>query len=554
MAHLPDPGRDTTTRIGATFHVGSAVRATGIAMLSMLALLSVILVAEHYSADRAKAAISAHRAAHVVSTQFGWMFEASAHALRRIEDTVNPDGPRARDGGVISLGAAVSDLPSDFHYSVYDSQGRLTHSSLTSPPRTQVGDRDYFHRLKAGEELVIAPMLTERQSGEQVFVIGRRLDKAGTFNGIATIAIPVQRLQSLAETLGFGGQSTVGLIGLDGILIARAPPIDPINLSGWVLFDKLAQAPDGSYETASPADGIERIVGYWKMEHWPVVAIAGLDRGAAMQGFWRNVGLAAVLALPILFGVGWLVYDLVQLMRQDERRQRELTAANERSSFLLREIHHRVKNNLQTVSSLIRLEKLPSEVKTSLLGRIAAMVEVHEAMYRSDQFEEICIQPYLDRLVENVAKGYGLNVDVRLDIAQIRIAGERAMLLGLLANELVSNSFKHAFAPRGGGRLDVRMTERPDGMLRLCVSDDGPGFTQEEDRQQMGSRLIDAFAAQLGGTVSVESEGRTITTVDFPREYGPSAPPAEPVPDQPRPAQDRSIVGVRSRKSIRLSR
>lgn len=550
----PDPARDgkgTGSEMDATFHAGRAIRATGVAMLSMLVLLSVILVAEQYSADRSKAEIEAHRAAHVVATQFGWTFEATANDLRRIEERLYPPVP-GMGGNVGGLGPVIGDIPADLHYSVYDAQGQLALSSLPDAPRISVADRPYFTALRDGRETVISPMLTERQSGRQVFVMGRRLDDGARFAGIVTIAIPVQRLLDLSETLGFAGESTIGLVAEDGMLIARSPPIEPMDLSGWKLFDLMREAPNGHYMAVSPADGVERIVGYWKIDQWPVIAIAGLDRKAAMQGFWRNIGMAVLLALPILFGVGWLIYDLVQLMRLDERRQRELTVAIERSNYLLREIHHRVKNNLQTVISLIRLEQLPAEVKARLLGRIGAMVSVHEAMYRSDQFEEICIQPYLQRLVQDVAEGFGHPVDIRFDIAEVRIAGARAMLVGLLANELVSNAFKHAFAPRGGGLLEVSVQVLGDGQLRLRVADDGPGYAAGGETGQMGSRLIEAFAQQLGGTVRVESAGRTVVTFDFPRDYGP-AEMAEPA-DQPRPAQPRSVAGARSRKAMRLSR
>jgi two-component sensor histidine kinase len=520
----------------------------------MLALMSVILVAEQYGAERGKAAVEAHRAAHVVATQFGWIFDSGARALGRIEERLYPVGgaPPAPDAGAQeggSLAQAVRDAPPGMHFSVYDAAGRMTYSSLPDAPAISVADRPYFAALRAGRETVVSPMLTERQSGEQVFILGRRLDDGARFAGIATFAIPVRRLVELSAAIGFEGSSSVSLVGMDGMLIARSPPIAPMDLSGSTLFEKLREAPDGHYETISPADGVRRVVGFWTLENWPVVAITGLDWNAAMQGFWRSIATAFLLAVPLLFGMGWLIHDLVRLMRLDERRQRELTLASDRSNYLLREIHHRVKNNLQTVISLIRLEQLPAEVKARLLGRIGAMVSVHEAMYRTDQFEEICIRPYLEQLVADVAKGFGAPVEVRFDIAEVRIAGARAMLLGLLANELVSNAFKHAFAPRGGGRLDVSVTVQEGGMLRLCVADDGPGYGADAG-SQMGSRLIEAFAEQLGGTVRIESAGRTVAVFDFPRDYGPVDDPPAP----PRAAQFGSVAGARSRKAIRPSR
>ena len=416
---------------------------------------------------------------------------------------------------------------------------------------------DSHKAVKAMQKLakdlgVYIPTSFFERDGQQVFLLGRRLGDFRDFRGIATVAIPVSTLTTLARSLDFNGQSTIALVGADGTIIARSPPITPMNILHTALFDALAKSPDGRFEMVSPADGIARIVGYWTLKDWPVIATAAMDRATAMQGFWRNLGMALVLSLPILFGMGWLIHDLLHLMRVDERRQADLAHANERAVFLLREIHHRVKNNLTTVGSLIRLERLPDDIKLRLNGRLAAMVAVHEAMYRSDQFEEIAIRPYLRRLVEEVANGWGGKVDVQFDIPDLRLSGGRAMLLGLLVNEIVSNAFKHAFTPRGGGRLEVAIMPQPDGMLCLVVSDDGPGFSASDCPAGMGSELVQAFAAQLGGKVWVESDGRTVVTAVFPRVFDedPSAPPPR---HQARPAQDGSISAARSRYSIRLS-
>lgn len=544
--------------MSSTFQATTAIRATGAALLSMLVLLSIILIAESYGSDRSKGAVAAHRAAHVVATQFSWMFEASAHTLQRIEDAAILTPPAAEaPRPILNLHDAVRDLPNGLYYAVYDARGDILYSSLAAPQHINVSGRAYFATARAGTELHIAPMLTDQQNGAQAFIIARRLDVAGRFGGVATIAVPVSTLATLAQTLGLDERSTVSLVASDGMLIARNPPIPPMDLSQSALFKELAKAPDGFYETVSPADGVERIVGYWQLKGWPVIAIAGLDRSGAMAEFWRSMGTATILALPILFGMVWLVHDLIRLLRRDEDRQRALTIANERAGFLLREIHHRVKNNLQTVSSLIRLERLPEATKAGLLGRLNAMVAVHEAMYRSDQFEEICVAPYLERLIENVAKSHGYGVTVRMNIAPVRLTGDRAMQLGLLANELVSNAFKHAFTPRRGGLLEVSVqpVSEPGAtsvMLRLVVADDGPGYDPAKAPPQMGSRLIAAFTSQLGGTLSIDSAGPTQVTVEFPKDYLAEG-MAEGETPQPRSAQDRSTAGARSIAAIRLS-
>lgn len=532
----------------ATFQAKTAIRATGIAMLAMLGLLAAILVVESYNSDRSKAAIAAHRAAHVIATQYDWMFQASAHTLRRIEDSVATAKSGRSPTEIRTLGSAVHDLPAGFSYSVFDAAGNLTHSSRPAPPPSNIAAEPYFRTARNGTELALSPAFPDRKATANAFLMVRRLDASGAFSGIATVSIPATALTTFAETLGMGDPATIALVRTDGMLLARSPPVQPLSLAGWQPFAELGNAPDGTFEAVSPADGIDRIVGYWHLPNWPVIALAGLDRASALRPFWRNLMTSAILALPILLGMGWLVLDLLHLLRIDEQRQSALTKAIERTNFLLREIHHRVKNNLQTVSSLIRLEHLPPEVQSSLLGRIGAMVAVHEAMYRSDQFEEICVAPYLTRLIEDITRSNGIAVTTRIDIAPVRMSGDRAMQLGLLVNELVTNAFKHAFAPRNGGTLRVAMHETGSGLIRLTVADDGPGFDPDDTPCQMGSRLIEAFASQLGGVAVTESRPSTTVTVDFPRDYA-TEPPAPQ-----RSAQPTSSAGVRSIASIRISK
>lgn len=540
-----------------------AVRTTGLAMLSVLVLLSAVLIAENYMADRSKAEIAAHRGAHVVATQFGWVFETASHVLTRIDDTVARDGEAtfapglpdsARAVAADNLRLAVRDLPTGMEYAVYDQSGRLRLSSQGAPHPDNVADLPLFQSLRTGAAQVIAPLVPQDPKSQPSLLVARRLGNGASFRGVAIVSIPQAMLSSLAETLGFTNGSTIGLVATDGLVIARAPPIAPMNLKGTALFDALRRSPDGTYETVSPADGVARIVGYWTLPDWPVIAIAARHRATALEGFWRNFGMSAILALPILFGMGWLIHDLMHLTRLDERRQHALEQANERAQFLLREVHHRVKNNLATVTSLIRLERLPDEVKDRLQGRISAMVAAHEAMYLSDEVADIPLRPYLDRLLSDIADGFGLAVEVRLDSPDLRLPGARAMLLGLLTNELVSNSFKHSFSPRGGGRLDVRLSHLPEDRLRLVVADDGPGYAPDTPGS-MGSRLIEAFAEQLGGRVVVESDSRTVVTVDFPRDLTEEGdPPHMAAADrQPRPAQNGSTPGSRSMKVTRLS-
>lgn len=529
-----------------TTRAGAALRALGALMLVALCALSVLLLMENRGAARERGALAAHRAAHVVATQFGWLFEASAQTLQHIETVLANQGSDGRGATIRSLTEAVRDLPEGLTYAVYDASGRLTHSSLPHPRPINVTDRSYFRQARAGEKLALSPMVTDRQSGERAMILARRIDGAQGFSGVITIAIPVTKLETLAAAIGLEGNSVVSLIHLDGMLLARSPPVEPMDVSQTQLFDHLALAPHGHFEMPSPADGVTRIAGYWLLDDWPVVALAGIDSATVFAGFRDTLRTAVLVALPVLFLLGWMLHHLLRVMQQEDARRIALEEANARATFLLREVHHRLKNNLQTVASLIRLEPaLPDRQKQSLLGRLTAMVSIHEAMYRSDQFEEVCVAPYIERLLTDIASSHGGSVSLGMDIAHLRLPGDRAMLLGLLVNELASNAFKHAFAKRDSGRLVVSLTEPISGTLRLIVADDGPGYCPDYQSQGMGARLIEAFAAQLGGTVQIDGQGATTVTVDFPRDFREAVEPPHSLA-----GQTVSATGARSSAAI----
>ncbi len=159
------------------------------------------------------------------------------------------------------------------------------------------------------------------------------------------------------------------------------------------------------------------------------------------------------------------------------------------------------------------------DIKQSLLSRILAMMKVHEEMYKSDHFDRVDLRSYLTNVVEGIAASNRTPVDVDLSIASVEVTGDRALQVGILTNELVSNAYKHAFAPRRGGHLTVHLTEPQPGQLRLVVRDDGPGYDAAARITNMGTRLIEAYASQLGGTLVVTSDGHVEATIEFPAVY-----------------------------------
>jgi len=487
-------------------------------MLVVLAALASLMIWQNYRAAYAAGELRAMSSAQIVAAHLEWMMEASDQALRRV-DAAFGDQPisQTTSGSIADIRQAVGDLPQGFQYSVYDETGRLRFSSVPEAVGIEVSDREYFRRLREGESVVVSPQLKERLSGEQVFVVARRISRHGRFHGAASIAIPTKAMDEFWARMELGPRSTIALVRSDGWLVARHPQLpETIDLTETRLFkDFLPETKEGVYlSEASPADGLTRIVGFRQVDSWPLVATTGIDKGEALAFFWTSLRAGLIVGLPLLallvLGIVWIA----RLLQADAARRLDLEEALERNSFLLREIHHRVKNNLQAVSSLVRLQPLPKESKDDIGRRIAAMIAVHEQIYGADQFDRVEAASYTQRLISDVASGFRGDVRIETKLEPFTIASEQALPLGLIINEAVSNAFKHAFRDASDGRLTVSLA-RDAAEARLLIEDNGVGYSADH-RKGMGSRLIDGFVAQLGGTMTMETGRGTRIMISFP--------------------------------------
>jgi two-component sensor histidine kinase len=188
------------------------------------------------------------------------------------------------------------------------------------------------------------------------------------------------------------------------------------------------------------------------------------------------------------------------MLRQSARTQARLAAALQHNDVLFREIHHRVKNNLQSVGSLLQMQPIPKEIKANMGQRIAAMSAVHEHIYRTGNFSTVLANEYLATLIENIRAGAGPNVRVVEQLETIAVDKDAATPLGLILNEVVSNAFKHAFPGGREGTITVRMEREGPDRARLTVEDNGDGFDPAAPVKGIGQRLIKALTLQIGGT------------------------------------------------------
>jgi two-component sensor histidine kinase len=221
-------------------------------------------------------------------------------------------------------------------------------------------------------------------------------------------------------------------------------------------------------------------------------------------------------------------------LQQSEERVEAQRATLERQTVslqhretLLREVHHRVKNNMQVMSSLLSLQAraaLHPETRRMLednQNRIQSMALLHEILYQSEDLAMVDFPKYVLRTVDYLFRSFGVKdrqIRLRTELDQLELELDDALPFGLLISEVVSNSLKHAFPQGRGGEVSVFLRQHSDKTISLILSDDGIGMPRELDwttTRSLGLRLVRALAQQLRGTLEIRSEGGTEVRLTF---------------------------------------
>ena len=204
--------------------------------------------------------------------------------------------------------------------------------------------------------------------------------------------------------------------------------------------------------------------------------------------------------------------------------EEKIKASLQEKEVYLREIHHRVKNNLQVVSSLLYLQSKnvsdPKilEILLESLERVRSIALIHEQLYKSADLTHVNFRDYLNSLTANLFQTYGIQgeaVKLKLEINErVSLIPDKAIPCGLIVNELVSNALRHAFVGRGKGTIHVELRQNNDGTTSLIVGDDGIGLPPHVDFRHtpsLGLQLVN----QLGATVELTLKKGTVFTVTF---------------------------------------
>lgn len=235
-----------------------------------------------------------------------------------------------------------------------------------------------------------------------------------------------------------------------------------------------------------------------------------------------------IILLILLISIGTILYYITQknlnktkeheaiLARQNEELKRTLISKEEKE-ILLKEVHHRVKNNLQIINSLIRLQSNfmnAKNFKEKLIeteNRIRSMALIHEKLYKTGNLASLSVRNYIEELAFNILESYenhNVKIKLKFDIEEKEYGIDMLIPMGLILNEVLSNSIKHAFYERTEGNVFISI-KSDDKKSYLTIMDDGIGadLTYEELKEDsLGMELIDSLTGQLDGTLALKTE------------------------------------------------
>jgi len=221
------------------------------------------------------------------------------------------------------------------------------------------------------------------------------------------------------------------------------------------------------------------------------------------------------------------VWDITERKQAREK----IEASLREKEILLREVHHRVKNNMQVISSLFNLQSQyikdirSSEIFRNCQNRVRSMALIHERLYQAEDLAKVDIEEYVQSLISHLFSSYGISpeaVSLSIDIKNVFLDISTAIPCGLIINELVSNSLKHAFPDKRKGEIRIFLKPIEEKEVELTVSDNGIGLPEEEDLKKtdsLGLHLVNILAKdQLHGTVEVDRSSGTKFVIRFRRK------------------------------------
>jgi two-component sensor histidine kinase len=444
-------------------------------------------------------------------------------------------------------------LPENFPYieavGLVDQAGnlKLTSRSFPAPP-TAMSDREHF-RVQRDTDVgpYVSRLTPGYATGRPNIYLSRRInDSEGRFRGIATAVIDPRSLYAFYGSLKPELPIVIDLFRADLATLIRYPLDPPVTLGDkWNGVNHLAGRPEGGVLRDVRENGVRRIESFVKVGDLPVYAGVSVAWDAVNDA-WRKALLPGAIfaGVAVLLMLGVLAAALVPARKEEaavaalrelaeslEDRVRERTHELARTSEqlaqhlhdkeeLARETNHRVKNSLQLVGALLRLQgkaaddpKIREQLEEAS-NRVATIAHVHDKLYRSEDLSSIAANEYLSALCDDLGRALiGGEHAVRLssDFAPVRLIADKAILFGLVVSELVTNAARCGFRRRSG-EIRVRLAVQAEGLV-LTVFDNGDNDSDAPRGTGFGISVVSSLVDQLEGTLerAVGPEGTTVT-------------------------------------------
>ncbi|HEX4106218.1 MAG TPA: sensor histidine kinase [Rhizomicrobium sp.] len=444
-----------------------------------------------------------------------------------------------------------------------DENGRVTCSAMALARGLNVRDYAVFQAAAKTDAMTVSNELTSRVTGQPVIGAMLALHKPdGSFDGTVAISLDVHWIDYMMRAAKLPKGAVMAVYDRSGKVIAT----NDKDVGAAIAKSALAAGDPGDVASAVDSRGELWRFGNAALIGNTIFVAFAMGENRLFGPTYLHVGLD--FALPILMiGFAWFAIwlatdrqvtqwinylrriaaayrsghyairpDLVEapvefkllgdalseMAEGIQDRDRRLREAVDMKTTLIREIHHRVKNNLQIVMSLLSIQA--NQVKDmgardALLQaqtRINALALVHRILNELEDQSTLDIRQLLEELCHQIAGGMSNDkIKVEVNVPSRVVAGSVAVALALFTVEALTNIFKHAFPGDKTGVIRVNMEPVAGGKLRLAIADNGMGFAMDETGKSVGSRLIKTFGLQLGGMSSVHSEPGQGTVVDL---------------------------------------
>jgi two-component sensor histidine kinase len=422
-------------------------------------------------------------------------------------------------------------------------------SDRIAPPHVSLADRDWFKaHAERNIDSYIGPVVKSRLGRDMLYTFSKTIYGPDGLEGIVDVGIRAshirgpaarQSAQPLKQVWSKSGRlilSNFMAFDASGNPVVQQPPFKGAPGKG----------PSGFLKSANP----DLIIGYREDVSRGLVGTVTLHRSELLARWQDDVRVGFVL-FAIALIVGGLLAKLAADLAETDLRARKaieetvaaLSAAVAQRDHLLKEIHHRVKNNLQLTSSLIQIQSREFENPSvrdafkETQQRLYAIGMIHDVLYHDDTKVSIDMNGYLTRLSAEIARANeAINRGIRteLHVDPIELMPEQATPLGLVTSEVLINAYKQAYPPDRGGIISIALKDKGRAEVELAISSNGRGH-ELKDGTALGGRLVRTLSSQLHGACRFEDRQNGAFHLVFHRS---AIRGLEPAPDEAGPPHD----------------